>query len=325
MEAGGTLVFVERLPATCVDGSSGDYWYALRTQAEQALPRFVNVGLGRIGFAPQGVDAAIGLVKQVCEPDLRVTLGSQHEQFVTRHEWRGGPTRAAVVRPVASALKYYRRRVDASDLYFVVNESAQTLEATLDLRGSPHVERWLFDTGERQRIPSLTHKAGQCTVALTFAPYESYLLVVGESERMVEASQALEWQLELETWDITVGAVTQRGQLASWSALGLMTYAGLGQYHTTFDLPAPVAHGQQVMLDLGTVFETAQVCINNHTLPPLARAPYTANNTLHLRTGANELHITIANTNVGAFEQIERTAGLLGPVKLRCYQQKAAQ
>ena len=74
--------------------------------------------------------------------------------------------------------------------------------------------------------------------------------------------------------------------------------------------------GARILLDLGAVFETAQVTVNGTMLEALAWSPYRVDITAQIRTGLNEFVVVVANTNANSFEHRERTSGLLGPVQL---------
>ena len=153
---------------------------------------------------------------------------------------------------------------------------------------------------------------------MPFGPWQSYVLILsahGSGATAVPAEQVV-WRRPLAHWQITVGTERWQDALESWHLRGLARYSGTGHYSTTFERTAALHAGQRLVLDLGRVFETAQVMVNGVVLPPLAWAPFTVDISAAVQLGTNQLEIVVANTNANAFEGSERPGGLLGPVVL---------
>jgi hypothetical protein len=337
-ESGGVVVFVESLPEQIVGGNGPAAWAAAR-EALSALqwPGFVAWGRGQLGFvprqgklttdvaapmslttqfAPLGVSAAARLLRQAITPDVQIEV--EDERLLISQENRRGILRETSLRPARSALKYHRRQLADGDLYFLVNESDEPLNTTVTLAASGRVEEWLPHTGERRPVPAQTSGA-HLRLALAFAPHQSRLLVVGatlpESAQAADLSQGVLRQT-LADWAWNIGGLVGQGELASWPELGLQRFSGQGVYTTRFaiyELPRPDEH---LVLDLGTVLETARVTLNGRDCATLAWPPYQTDITDYLRQGENVLQVAVANTNTNALEQRERPGGLLGPVRL---------
>lgn len=110
--------------------------------------------------------------------------------------------------------------------------------------------------------------------------------------------------------------------VGDWRELGLATYSGMATYKRMIDVED---RGEPVTLDLGSVSATAEVRINGRTAATLVAPPWKCDITPFLKTGSNELSITVANTlanhySVGiptpyAFDH-QTLSGLIGPVSL---------
>lgn len=316
--SGGTLLFVERLPSVFVAEPAPQAWASLDAGLRtQSLPGFVGFGAGKIGFVPHGIGAAPQLLRSVCPPDVQIELGAE-ARMVVRDENRNGIGRETSISPLQAALKYHRRRLEQADLYFLVNESEHAYTARVTLVGGPMVERWEPLTGERYPLDATQVSHGQVQLALDFAPWQSLLLLahadIGASTNLVRSTQTLVH--ELRSWYIDVGPLQWRDALLSWHVVGLAAFSGQGRYTTTFYLATMPEAGARLLLDLGEVFETAQVAINEVALAPLVWSPYRLDVTDYIRAGENTLCVEVANTNTNAFEGSERPSGMLGPVRL---------
>jgi len=317
-ESGGTVIFVNKLPNRVVNGDMPKGWEALHHLLSSfSLPDFVKWGKGQIGFVPQGIEATVVLLRKVVLPDALVEISPDDDQILIWQENRFGLLRETYIRSLRHAIKVHRRVLKDADIYFIVNESDRSFTATLRLVGRSVVEEWVPHKGERKRLPSTVDENGRTVITLPFGAWQSYLLVLkeGTSLNIAPSYKVKDMQI-LTDWQIRIGEAEFSRQLVSWHDLGLAWYSGIGVYRTTFTLDRLLSPKERLILDLGTVLETAQICINGVALPPLAFPPYQAEITAHVQTGQNELVITVANTNANAFEHRERPSGLLGPVRV---------
>jgi len=77
---------------------------------------------------------------------------------------------------------YVHRRVDETDVYFVVNLGSKSAEATLGLPASGRVERWDAMTGEISSVPVYRSAHDRVQVPLAFASGEGVVLVLTAEE-----------------------------------------------------------------------------------------------------------------------------------------------
>jgi len=315
-ESGGTVVFVNRLPETVLNGDAPAAWVELRARLSSLeLPAFTTFGSGKIGFVPAGIAALTPLLETILRPDVRLEIADDDDRWLSTLENRNGMFRDARIKPLRHAVKYHRRHCDGFDLYFVTNESGESFRASLELQGGSQVEMWNPKTGIQSAIHSESVGENRVRLTLEFVPWQSHLLALKPAVPNAPVAPPLEVRrLHLAAWQLELGGETFNGPLRSWAALGRSSFSGIGLYTTTFDWPSPIE--QSVWLDLGVVLETARVTLNSMTLEPLVWGPYRAEISSCLRVGRNELRIEVANTNANAFEGRERPSGLLGPVRI---------
>jgi hypothetical protein len=110
-------------------------------------------------------------------------------------------------------------------------------------------------------------------------------------------------------------------KLVSWREIsGLRTYAGLARYETSFDLPPEILREDVgLLLELGEVYELADVWLNGRRVGTSWFPPHDLDLTGHVQPGRNQLRIDVPNILKNHLEPGEyaRPSGLLGPVRVR--------
>ncbi|NUQ63510.1 MAG: hypothetical protein HUU20_13610 [Pirellulales bacterium] len=110
-------------------------------------------------------------------------------------------------------------------------------------------------------------------------------------------------------------------KLVSWREIpSLRTYAGIAAYGTEFDLPPDrLREGIGLVLELGEVYELADVWLNGRRIGTSWFPPHHIELTGHVRPGKNTLRIDVPNILKNHLEQgnYARPSGLLGPVRIR--------
>ncbi len=307
---GGTVFFTGTLPKHLI-GLSPERWAAARDALGQ--PGVVSWGLGRLGLNA-GTQATIVALRQVIRADPEVQVIGREGEWLVSQSSRPY-FKDTSLRPPRAALRSLHRRAGATDLYFLVNESEVPLEAKIKLEGTGVVEQWFADSGRRVQLGGLACD-GRTELELRFEAWESKILVVQAGTFTVTKKPTHSQRFVIEGWTLEIGDVVWTGSLQSWAALGKPFYSGQGTYRTQYQLDHTPSAETRVLLDLGAVFETAQVSVNGIMLEALAWSPYVVDITDHVRTRQNELIVVVANTNANSFEHFERTSGLLGPVQL---------
>ncbi|MHC4214223.1 MAG: glycosyl hydrolase, partial [Planctomycetota bacterium] len=110
-------------------------------------------------------------------------------------------------------------------------------------------------------------------------------------------------------------------KLKSWRELDeFQKYSGTASYHNTFDATSELLKDDLLVeLDLGKVYEVAEVWLNDKRIGVSWYRPYRIDISGHLKQGANELRIDVANVlkNHLAEGEYSHPSGLLGAVKIQ--------
>ena len=145
------------------------------------------------------------------------------------------------------------------------------------------------------------------------------------------------WHLSVEDWrpgDSPTETVTKHrelelDQLMPWPEIPeLKDVSGVGTYTTTVELGEDWAGSIGAYLDLGEVFDTFQITVNEEQLPPVSQVAPVADVGPYLESGSNTIAVEVATTLNNRL-RIARSDiygiasrqeyGLLGPVKLVPY------
>ncbi len=223
-----------------------------------------------------------------------------------------------------SAIGVVHRKLDAGDLYFVVNTSNQPVHTTATVRATGHSPQW-WDPMSGQVYAS----DGQ---TLDLAPYESRFLVYAD-EPVANApalpKPAAGTPLDLSTdWNLTLVSLTMVSltlagrtihfdKLHSWADdPATKFYSGTADYRKTIEVPAAFLQGKEVVLDFGEgtalpdphrtgpgmralmespVREAAVVTVNGQKAGAVWHPPYQLDVTRFLHAGKNELSISVGN------------------------------
>ncbi len=212
------------------------------------------------------------------------------------------------------AIGFVHRKLDAGDLYFVVNTSNQPVHTKATVRAAGHQPQW-WDamSGQAYRSDGTT---------LDLAPYESRILAfTAEPDPHAPAlpSSAKGTPLDLSSdWNLTVaGRAIHFDKLHSWADdPANKFYSGDVEYRKTVDVPAAFLQGKEVVLDFGEgtpvpdphrtgpgmralmespVREAAVVNINGQRAGAVWHPPYQLDVSKFLRAGKNEISITVGN------------------------------
>jgi hypothetical protein len=110
-------------------------------------------------------------------------------------------------------------------------------------------------------------------------------------------------------------------KLVSWRDIAeWRTWAGTATYETQFAAPATLLRDDLALkLELGEVYELADVWLNGRHVGTSWFAPHGLDVTCHVRPGENTLRIDVPNILKNHLERgdYSRPSGLLGPVRIR--------
>jgi len=206
-------------------------------------------------------------------------------------------------------MPWIHRRAGDTDIYFVANRTdvAQDVEARFRVSGK-QAELWHPDTGEIE--PAAYAIVGdRTTVPLHLAERESVFVVFRRTAASPSRTIARLAGVTVATvsgpWSVTfppnfgAPAQIQMGKLESWTVNpddGVKYFSGIATYTRSVEAPESwFRPGAQMLLDLGTVRDIAEVSVNGRALGILWKPPYQVDASGVLKAGANQLEIKVTN------------------------------
>jgi hypothetical protein len=236
--------------------------------------------------------------------------------------------------PQQPYLRHYHVQHHSLDVFMFFNEHPfDAIETVLRIPASGPALRYDAFGNQVARLDCVEDQDG-LRFALQLSPYESTIVVVGEGVGAILTAPRPVARLEkvlpiAGPWSIAVATAEQypsfepapvAAELADMSRPGgLPRFSGTFRYTTEFEWPHPPA---EAVLDLGDVYETAEVWVNGQAAGVRICPPYRLEIGALLRQGANTLAIEVTNTLVKQQRDFlsryaqQEPSGLLGPVRL---------
>jgi len=229
-------------------------------------------------------------------------------------------------------LRYYHYVHPDLDVFMFFNESPHktiSTEVALPVKG----DIYAYDAflNRLRRLNASDNDPN--SVLLTLCPYESIMLLLGSNlEGYAEKPVDIEFTNAIElknAWAVSTSEAIHYPRFVEWGQLGdlmnmsspdyLPYFSGTFRYETQFEWFESV---NQAILDLGQVFETAEVWLNGEHIGVRICPPYRFEINGELKSGENKLIIEVTNTLVkeqqdflSSFAQQE-PSGLLGPIRI---------
>jgi hypothetical protein len=238
------------------------------------------------------------------------------------------------------------------EFYIFINEGENEIISPIRLKALGHIEKWnpwngvIEDLGSIRKVDD-----NYIEIDLHISRRESVILFVDnmklikekDNERTNENNKSMvldileldgEWQISPEYGNHKLGinkhrnhefekyndiAIQSLSSLGLWNEMkGLENYSGSMFYKTTFNLER-VNEIKSFILNLGEVYEIAQVFLNGADLGVQMWSPYSFNidnlkiaNTI--KEGKNEIIIEVRNTIANQMCNLSLNSGLVGPV-----------
>ncbi|MFD0698419.1 glycosylhydrolase-like jelly roll fold domain-containing protein [Paenibacillus sp. GCM10027628] len=229
-------------------------------------------------------------------------------------------------------LRNYHYIHDGLDVFMFFNEHPHRTirtEIVLPIKGDVYA----YDAFQNRLIElNVSMENGAKTVQLILNPYESIVLLHGaDLESYVALPQyTLGSELELTgEWTVSTAEAEHYPRFKEWGKLTalmnmsgpdcLPRFSGTFRYETEFEWNETVS---QALLELGEVYETAEVWLNGEQAGVRICPPYRFEINGLIKMGTNKLVIEVTNTLVkdqrdflSAFAQQE-PSGLIGPVRV---------
>ena len=262
------------------------------------------VGLGRVIW---GEPLGTVLTELSVPPDLQFKAGAMTADGPT---YEAGKPEAYSAGDGRRILWTHRRGVDW-DLYFLAHPGIVTTEFTVSFPiTGREPEAWYPDRGEVEKLTGWYEEAGRTVVPLSLVPVESLCVVFAaptgrkvRSNTRRGATQSFRvgdsWQVRF-TDRLSSPIELTLDALMSWSDRPeehIKYYSGTALYRTDFQMPPEMLHkDRQVLIDLGTVHELAEIRLNGKVVSTLWKPPFVAEITRAVRAGKNQLEVAVTNT-----------------------------
>jgi hypothetical protein len=245
-----------------------------------------------------------------------------------------------IARTCEPYLRYYHYRRSGSDVFMFFNEHPYNAISTgVEIRTNEK-NAVAYDAFENsianEPLEALPEKV---SLSLELSPYESKVVIFGKPGDLPTPAGRKQSPSKLTKWNAV--PITGAWEVSTASSLEYPKFTPLDNVRELRDLCGPEllpnfcgtarykieftwnASRREALLDLGQVFETAEVWVNDKSIGVKICPPYIYPVGEHLSAGKNTLMIEVTNTLVREVQDgFSRSvplepAGLLGPVVIR--------
>lgn len=212
-------------------------------------------------------------------------------------------------KPLDSNLYWIHRRINDKDIYFIVNSSDEAQDVDIRFRVSGKTpELWFPDTGQSAPV-KFVESGNVTTISLTMPAYAS-TFVVFDKDAPIASGRVNDEKITLLTtldgpWDVLFPGQSgapdkiQLEHLQSWTKHpddGVTYFSGTAVYVKTFKVSRDWLKQQhQLILDLGSVLDIAEVTINGQPHGIGWKPPFQFDITKSLKPGKNQIEIRVTN------------------------------
>jgi hypothetical protein len=224
---------------------------------------------------------------------------------------------------VAGEYPFQQRRGDDFDVFFLNNNGGAS--GKWQLRAVGKAEEWDAATGKIRPL-NFTSDGEYTSINLDGNLNDSRIIVLRRDKPAVspnlDSLYYINSQTITGTWNVIFTSNLRKAidtvnlnTLTDWSVVtGLpTTFVGTGDYSLTFNLSALPDSTKDVVLDLGTMYDVAQVTVNGTIAGYTWKSPFRVSVRGLLKTGNNQFLIRVASR----WNKTGIAKGLLGPVTLK--------
>lgn len=242
-------------------------------------------------------------------------VSALHESFL--------PYRYAEWNKQSSDIRITKIKKSDQIFYFFTNEGERTYQGTIKFWDDPPIEEWNPWTGERSRLAN--NREGEYFFKLAYRESIIWSTTCSEESQKhyddVDLSEVFEISPTLQPvnhkamyWDKEI--------LYDWSNSETLHYfSGTITYRFTFDYQGQVV--DEIMLDLGEVYEIVEVSFNERESTVKMWSPYKVPFPGgSLRKGQNSIVVRVTNNSANNMDKKLLPSGLIGPVKVYGYRYK---
>ncbi len=230
-------------------------------------------------------------------------------------------TKASVKRETMAddGLQYIRRKVDGGYYYFIVNQTANTWDGWTPIAKPLASARRHDPLTGRSGTLSLKQNGNQSSVYLQLESGESAIVATsmqpafGSSwECCRHAGESVEvktrWNVEFIEGGPALPTPFSINTLASWTEAAdkkVESFSGTARYSTAFTLDN-ASEGDEWLLDLGDVRESARVRINGNDVGTLFSLPFQVLVGAFLEQGENRIEVEVTNLAANRIRALDR-------------------
>lgn len=209
---------------------------------------------------------------------------------------------------VNTGLKFIRREIDGGKYYYIVNHTAKGINADIPLNMTAASVTIMDPQSGSYGVATSATANGKTKVHVQLQAGEALILKATSTAepaiakwKYIEKTESpimigKEWLLHFTTGGPELPADQHMTELTSWTNLSdakTQSFSGIGEYTTTFDVPASKA--ADYLLNLGKVDESAHVYINGADAGIFWSIPFSARVGQYLKPGKNTIKIEVAN------------------------------
>lgn len=221
----------------------------------------------------------------------------------------------AAERSAEPTLDYFHRRTDNAEIYFVVNRTAEAVDAECSFRvAGPTPQLWDPVTGEISEASTFRIEGSVTRLPLSMPSHAAVFVVFRGEDSAAPTRQGgpnlpraepystldLAWEVQFDSQLGGPEEIVMMPTLTDWSKSevpGIKYYSGTATYSTQWILPVAdlsALADKRCWLDLGTVFNLASVRLNGEPCGVAWTAPYQVELTGKLRE-TNHIDIEVVN------------------------------
>src|SRR5690625_57325 len=202
--------------------------------------------------------------------------------------------------------------------YLLVHEGEESFKGKLQLNRVGGLEKWDPWKGNIEQL-AVEILNGKMKLPFKLDRRESVIIHLDPNQKPQEQKISdLEYDdinLVDGDWNITFhdGKMLKTSLESRTNFRNMQHYSGTLTYEQTFQANKT----NKVMLDLGEVYEIAEVWLNGQEVGVKMWAPYHFEIGEYLVDGDNELRIKVTNSRANEMDQLSLPSGLIGPVNIR--------
>jgi hypothetical protein len=206
-------------------------------------------------------------------------------------------------------IDYIHRTTDIGEIYFLRNESDQTVNSTCRFRvADKYPEIWDPSSGAISGITQFTNSDDGISFEISLPAHGSIFVVFNKENRkklpvFADSSNSEEgteisgpWKLYFPpNWGAPASVVFDH--LISWTESadnGIKYFSGTATYQNSFSLDNESLN-RKIILDLGELRDVAEIFINGKSAGIVWKKPYQADISQLVKSGENELKIEVVN------------------------------